>query len=70
MYINNLCSDTHLKSVTITLTYDDIRDLANGMSEAAEKNPKYTKLAKRLKDVFSLTKEGICNSWLKEEKET
>lgn len=65
MNIVNLNSEPNNKYVTVCLSYENIRDIANGLYEASKVNPKYEPMHKIMVDIFRLTKEGTIESWWK-----
>lgn len=67
MQIVNLNSKPKNKNVTVCLSYENIRDIANGLYEASKVNPKYEPIHRIMVDIFSLTKEGTINSWWKDD---
>lgn len=44
---------------TITLTYDEIRDIANGLYYLSKDNPEYTGIKDKCKVVFDMVKHGM-----------
>ena len=56
------CESNH-KNVTVCLSYENARDIANGLYEASKVNPKYEPIHRLMSDVFMLTKEGSIKSW-------
>lgn len=66
MNIVNLNSEPNNKNVTVCLSYENIRDIANGLYEASKINSKYESIQRIMADIFSLTKEGDIKSWWKE----
>lgn len=67
MNIVNLNSEPNYKNVTVCLSYENIRDIVNGLYEASKVNPKYEPMYRVMADVFSLTKEGSIKSWWKDD---
>ena len=65
MNIVNLNSEPNNKNVTVCLSYENIRVIANGLYEASKVNPKYEPMHRIMVDVFRLTKEGTIESWWK-----
>ena len=65
MNIVNLNSEPNNKFVTVCLSYENIRDIANGLYEASKVNPKYEPMHRIMVDIFRLTKEGTIESWWK-----
>lgn len=63
MNIVHLNSEPNNKNVTVCLSYENIRDIANGLYEASKINPKYESIHRLMSDVFMLTKEGSIKSW-------
>ena len=69
MYINNLTTASSLKSVTVTLTYEDVRDIANGLyylnKMAKEKGipdvepDQYKEIAAKTSFLFDMVKHGM-----------
>ncbi len=67
MNIVNLNSEPNHKNVTVCLSYENIRDIANGLYEVSKINLKYEPIYRVMADVFSLTKEGSIKSWWKDD---
>lgn len=69
MYINNLTSTQSLKSVTVTLSYDEVRDIANGLyylNKYAKdtilddvKDDQYTQIGAKAAFLFDIVKHGM-----------
>lgn len=44
---------------TVTLTYDEIRDIANGLYYLSKDKPEYTEIKDKCKVVFDMVKHGM-----------
>lgn len=62
MYIEELHSKSNMKNVTVVLSYDEIRDITNGLfyaTQSSEENKnKYTDIYCKSKVIFDMVKHG------------
>ena len=71
MNIRALSSERGIKHATITLSYEEIRDLSNKLYEVAKNDPKYKDMQKEWHCLHMLVKEGYIErfNWGKENNE-
>lgn len=68
MHIEELNSQKGMKSATVTLSYDEIRDISNGLSLLTSGNPnnedasKYVSVANSCRMIFDLVKHGTVTT--------
>lgn len=67
MIIKEINCNTNFKSATITLYYDELRDISNGLSELSKldekRSPEFYKIRRDMLLLFSLVKNGCLDSW-------
>ena len=59
MNIQELSNKTGDKHVTVTLTYDEVRDMANGLYYVSKDNPEYKGIKDKCKFLFDMVKDGM-----------
>lgn len=59
MVIDECHSKKNFKYVTVTLTYEEARDVANGLYYAAKSNPEFRGIRNKCKFVFDMIKHGM-----------
>lgn len=59
MTIQELSSKTNNKYVTVTFTYEEVRDMANGLYHASKDKPEYKRIKDKCKFLFDMVKEGM-----------
>ena len=63
MVIEELCSKANYKRMTVSLSYDEVRDIANGLYWLGESNSpekeKYEEISKKCKFLFDMIKHGF-----------
>lgn len=62
MYITELNSKNNLKNVTVNLSYEDIRDISNGLYLAQTHDKEYNKTYVQCKVLLDLVKHGNVQS--------
>lgn len=58
MHIEELSAKTGNKYVTVTLSYEETRDIANGLHIAAKEKPEYEEIKNKCLTLFQLVKDG------------
>lgn len=58
MNIVKLSSEPQIKHVVVGFSYEEIRDIANGLYEVSKTSPKYLSAYTKAKTLFDLVKEG------------
>lgn len=69
MKIEKLSSETGNKYAAVTLGYDDVRDIANGLYTAAKHDSRYKKIHSQMQQLFELVKTGVIFAAASEEKD-
>ena len=59
MVIQELSSIRNNKYVTVLLTYEEARDIANGLYYACEDKPEYKNIKDKCKFLFDMVKHGM-----------
>lgn len=59
MSIEQLSSRTGNKFVTVSLVYEECRDIANGLYHISKEKPEYEAIYNKCKIMFDLVKEGM-----------
>lgn len=62
MNIQELSSKTNNKYVTVTFTYEEVRDMANGLYHISKDKPEYKGIKDKCKFLFDMVKEGMVQS--------
>lgn len=59
MTIEELVSKRNNKYVTVTFTYEEVRDMANGLYHACKYKPEYKGIKDKCQFLFDMVKEGM-----------
>lgn len=59
MTIQEFSSKTNNKYVTVTFTYEEARDMANGLYHVCKDKPEYKGIKDKCKFLFDMVKEGM-----------
>lgn len=59
MTIQELRSKTNCKYVTVTFSYEEVRDMANGLYYVCKNKPEYKSAKDKCKFLFDMIKEGM-----------
>lgn len=59
MTIETLSSRTNNKYVTVTFTYEEVRDMANGLYHVCKDKPEYKSIKDKCRFLFDMVKEGM-----------
>lgn len=62
MNIQELSSEANNKYVTVTFTYEEVRDIANGLYHISKDKPEYKGIKDKCKFLFDMVKEGMIQS--------
>ena len=62
MTIEELSSKANNKYITVTFTYDEIRDIANGLYYASESNSKFKSIKNKARFLFDMIKCGMIQT--------
>ena len=58
MYIEELTSKTNNHNIVVSMNYDEVRDIANGLYAASETDPKFKPMYGKCKVLFDMIKHG------------
>ena len=59
MTIKELSTISGSRHIDVSFTYEEMRDIANGLCEASEKNPQYQPISAKTQFLFDMVKHGM-----------
>lgn len=59
MQIERLSSITGVKSASVFLNYDEVRDISNGLYYVTKTHPEYKEISAKCKVLFDMVKHGM-----------